>query len=78
MVTRLIATLICLFPYAGKGPPIDRKLVRVEYLRVPIGVYLSICTVAAVGIIIAIFFLGVNIVFREHRYILVFFSDVNY
>ncbi|XP_053385078.1 gamma-aminobutyric acid type B receptor subunit 2-like isoform X2 [Mercenaria mercenaria] len=55
--------------WRGKGPPIDRKLVRVEYQRVPKSIYFSICTLAGVGIVLAIFFLVTNIIFREHRYI---------
>ena len=52
---------------SGKGPPIDRKLVRIEYQRVPKGIYISICTVAGLGIILACTFLAINIIFRQHR-----------
>ncbi|XP_052799052.1 gamma-aminobutyric acid type B receptor subunit 2-like [Mya arenaria] len=53
----------------GNGPPIDRKQVRVEFQRVPNGVYYSMCTLSGMGVTVAVFFLIVNIIFREHRYI---------
>lgn len=56
-----------LYLFSGGGPPIDRKLVRVEYQRVPTGIYISICSVSGLGIIMSVFFLVTNIVFREHR-----------
>ncbi|KAL4225228.1 Gamma-aminobutyric acid type B receptor subunit 2 [Mactra antiquata] len=55
--------------WRGKGSPIDRKLIKIEYQRVPRAIYFSICSVSGVGIIMSIFFLVTNIIFREHRYI---------
>ncbi|XP_052799054.1 gamma-aminobutyric acid type B receptor subunit 2-like [Mya arenaria] len=49
------------------GPPIDRKHVREEFQRVPKGIYYSMCTLSGMGVIVAVFFLVINIIFREHR-----------
>ncbi|WAR01606.1 GABR2-like protein [Mya arenaria] len=37
----------------GNGPPIDRKQVRVEFQRVPNGVYYSMCTLSGMGVTVA-------------------------
>ncbi|WAR01609.1 GABR2-like protein [Mya arenaria] len=51
------------------GPPVDQKHVRVEFQRVPKVIYYSMCTLSGMGVIVAVFFLVINIIFREHRYI---------
>ncbi|KAL3841947.1 hypothetical protein ACJMK2_020024 [Sinanodonta woodiana] len=55
--------------WLGRGPPVDRKLVRRYIQGVPNSVYISICTLAGLGIMMACFFLGINIYFRKHRFI---------
>ncbi|KAK3594105.1 hypothetical protein CHS0354_040872 [Potamilus streckersoni] len=55
--------------WIGRGPPVDRKLVRRYIQGVPNSVYVSISTLAGLGIMLACFFLGINIYFRKHRFI---------
>ena len=54
---------------AGKGPPRDSKQVHVVFQRVPGTIYYSMSSVAALGIVMSVFFLLVNIINREHRYV---------
>ncbi|CAC5408731.1 GABBR [Mytilus coruscus] len=55
--------------WTGNGPPMDRNLVRTEMLRVSAVIYSGISVLASIGIIIAVVFLVINILFRHHRYI---------
>ncbi|CAG2254551.1 GABBR [Mytilus edulis] len=55
--------------WTGNGPPMDRNLVRTEMLRVSPVIYSGISVLASIGIIIAVVFLVINIIFRHHRYI---------
>jgi gamma-aminobutyric acid type B receptor len=50
-------------------PPKDRTFSRIEQTRVPLTLYIGIVVVASIGILLATVFLGINIRFRNNRYI---------
>ncbi|CAA9994358.1 unnamed protein product [Nesidiocoris tenuis] len=55
--------------WAGRGPPKDRTLQIFEHSHVNVAIYSSLAVVASLGIILASIFLGINIKFRNQRYI---------
>ena len=52
----------------GRGPHRDRTLQERVLQRVNITIYVALCTLASLGIILAITFLVINIMFRKHRF----------
>jgi len=67
-----VTNLFMLFMLVGIGPPMDRNLIRTDMLRVSAVIYSGISVIASIGIIIAVVFLGINVLFRHHRYISLF------
>ncbi|XP_067655790.1 gamma-aminobutyric acid type B receptor subunit 2-like [Haliotis asinina] len=55
--------------WRGSGPPKDRNIEYPEMRRVSVAVYSSLCVLSALGIIMAVGFLTLNILYRRHRYI---------
>jgi hypothetical protein len=67
-----VTNLFMLYMLVGIGPPMDRNLIRTDMLRVSAVIYSGISVIASIGIIIAVVFLGINVLFRHHRYISLF------
>jgi hypothetical protein len=51
----------------GKGPPQDRTVREDEIKSVTVGIVAFLSVLAALGIIMAVLFLAVNIFYREKR-----------
>lgn len=60
----------------NKLPPRDRTIQIVEPSRISVPVFVTLTTVAALGIVLASSFLAVNIRFRNQRYALSVFPTV--
>ncbi|XP_041367039.1 gamma-aminobutyric acid type B receptor subunit 2-like [Gigantopelta aegis] len=55
--------------WRGNGPPADKNIEYEEMRRVSVPVYSALCVLAAVGIVMSMGFLSVNIIYRSHRFI---------
>ena len=52
----------------GSGPPSDRTIRETELQSVSTGLYAFMAVVAVLGILLGIFFLLINFLYRERRY----------
>nr|XP_002733053.1 PREDICTED: gamma-aminobutyric acid type B receptor subunit 2-like [Saccoglossus kowalevskii] len=48
------------------GPPVDGMTWYIEELRVGLPIYITFCVLASLGLVMALFFLVMNIVYRDH------------
>ncbi|KAK2193416.1 hypothetical protein NP493_13g08014 [Ridgeia piscesae] len=55
--------------WRGVGPPRDGTVIEKQLVRVNLTVYVILCTIAGLGIVVALSFLAINIRFRKHKYI---------
>ncbi|XP_044594203.1 gamma-aminobutyric acid type B receptor subunit 2 isoform X2 [Cotesia glomerata] len=55
--------------WRGRSPPKDRTVHVIEHSTVNITIYVTIASVASVGILLAVVFLAINIRYRNQRYI---------
>lgn len=69
MISHLDLTIGEKMKWVGRLPPKDRTLIIVEHSQVNITIYVVLASFAVIGIIIASIFLGINIAYRNQRYI---------
>lgn len=55
--------------WRGRSPPKDRTVHVIEHSTVNITIYVTIASVASVGILLAVVFLAINIRYRNQRYL---------
>ncbi|KAI0215382.1 Gamma-aminobutyric acid type B receptor subunit 2 [Lamellibrachia satsuma] len=55
--------------WRGVGPPRDGTVIEKQLVRVNLTIYVILCTIAGLGIVVAVSFLAINIRFRKHKYI---------
>jgi hypothetical protein len=64
----MINSMLCdILHIAGKGPPRDGSVTKRHLQHVNITIYSVLGTIAALGIVLALTFLAINIKFRKHK-----------